>query len=80
MSDTKEVTIPHSMCVSSLHKFIEEANWTCRLMEEIVEVPVSMELSVKMLEQRQSENRAHELYQIARKHVFKAARPTSPIC
>jgi len=64
----------HTDCLRTLKRYIEEAQHTCTVLDEVQEFPVPHHLLLKILEQRQSENDAHEAYQIARTRLFVTAR------
>ena len=60
-------------CIQALRNYIREAGKTCAILEDINTFPVSTEAKLRILEQRQLENAAHERYQHARRNLFAAA-------
>jgi hypothetical protein len=73
MATNDELTELQTFCVRALKRYMDEARKTCLILSDINEFPVSLEARRDILQQRQSENAAHEDYQAARKHLFRAA-------
>ena len=70
MSDGKEKLVDLHV---ALRDYMAQANKTCKLLIGINEFPVTMDKRTEILEQRRTENRAHEMYQMARQNLFQAA-------
>ena len=69
----KQLQELHIDCVRALREYIKEANKTCKALVNIKGFPVSPETRTEILEQRRTENRAHDAYQSARLNLFRAA-------
>jgi hypothetical protein len=72
----KDLEELHVECVRALRSYMAEANKTCKLLVNIKEFPVSLEMRQQIEEQRLSENLAHDDYQDARLALFSAAKWT----
>ena len=53
---------------------MDEARKTCLILTKVHAFPASQEMWREILRQRQIGNAAHEDYQVARKHLFAAAK------
>jgi hypothetical protein len=60
-------------CVRALKRYMDEARKSCLILSNVRAFPVSLEMRREILHQRQTENAAHESYQVARKKLFEAA-------
>jgi len=72
-SQSEELQHLHAFCVRTLRRYIEEAERTCRIFNEVHKFPVSREVREKILQQRESENAANNDYMVARQKLFEAA-------
>ena|SRR5215813_8427800 len=59
----------HGFGVRSLRRYIEEAEKSCKILENVHSFPISLEVRQKILEQRQSENAAYNDYLVARESL-----------
>lgn len=75
MMEPPEIEKLHKRCVERLKDLIAQANRTCSLLDSMAEVPLSLDIWQKAVEQRVRENDAHARYQEARERLFKAMRP-----
>ncbi|HEY1242546.1 MAG TPA: hypothetical protein VGF16_18420 [Bryobacteraceae bacterium] len=73
--DPEEIRKLHRMCVKTLREYILQAQNTCTLLEEMDQFPLPIEQWISVTEQRNSENFAHERYQIIREQLFDTLRP-----
>jgi hypothetical protein len=63
------------MCLTALRGYIEQATRTCSLLESMEQFPLSSDQWLAALEERTSENFAHDLYHSRREHLFQALKP-----
>ncbi len=75
--ELEEVRKLQRMCVQSLQSYIRKAQNTCSLLEATKEFPLSTEAWLSTVEQRNTENSAHERYRLVREQLFKALRPAA---
>jgi hypothetical protein len=67
----------HVDCGRALGSYIREAGRTCRLLKKIKKFPLSRNARIEILDQRLLENQAHDVYQRARRELFRAAKWSS---
>jgi len=60
--------------VTMLRTYIEVAEKTCSLLDQIKSFPIGADVRETIRRQRVKENEAQEVYEIARKNLFNAAR------
>lgn len=64
----------HGRSVTMLRIYIEVAKETCSLLDQIKSFPIGVDVREAIRRQRVKENEAQEVYEIARKNLFDAAR------
>jgi hypothetical protein len=70
--DIKEL---HKTCVERLKGLIAQANRTCSLLESMTELPITLDIWLRAVDQRVTEDEAHFRYQEVRERLFDAIRP-----
>ena len=73
MDTNDELLELQTFCVRALKRYMDEARKTCLILTNVYAFPVSLEMRSEILHQRQTENAAHESYQVGRKQPFEAA-------
>ena len=65
----------HKMCVERLKGLIAQANRTCSLLESMTELPITLDIWLRLVDQRVTEDDAYFRYQEVRERLFNALRP-----
>ena len=73
MDTNDELVERQTFCVRAMKRYMDKARKTCLIVTNVHAFPVSLEMRSEILHQRQTENPAHESYQVARKQLFEAA-------
>jgi DNA-binding CsgD family transcriptional regulator len=74
-TEAEEIRKLREMCLTALRGYIEQATRTCSLLESMEQFPLSSDQWLAALEERTSENFAHDLYHSSREHLFQALKP-----
>ncbi len=72
--DREEFSRLHGECETSLQQWIVQATFTCKMLGEYLDKPLTLEQRSELHQQRGRENEAQQTHMVNRQRLFQMAR------